>query len=172
MSVRELPQIEVVISTTTGTAHEAALRAYPGKLVFFYPLDFSFATHRVLRRVRPTLVLLMELELWPNFLLTTSINSVPVLLANGRMSPKSERDYVVQTDPDTFLLPEGGDLRFHWVVARTDRLVECERACIRALSLTDDPEVETLLARTRAAGPRELNGGRPARGVLAEQTAA
>src|SRR5437588_774184 len=56
--------------------------------------------------------------------------------------------------------------------ARTDRLGECERACIRALSLTDDPEVEELLARTRAATPRELNGGRPARSVLAGQTAA
>jgi len=62
--------------------------------------------------------------------------------------------------------------RYAHALARTDRLVECERACIRALSLTDDPEVATLLARTRAAGPRELNGGRPARGVLAEQTAA
>jgi hypothetical protein len=42
--------------------------------------------------------------------------------------PKSERDYLVQTDPDTFLLPEGGDLRFHWVVARTDRLDRDEMA--------------------------------------------
>src|SRR5437764_823765 len=62
--------------------------------------------------------------------------------------------------------------RYAHALARTDHLAECERACIRALSLTDDPEVATLLARPRAAGPRELNGGRPARGVLAEQTAA
>src|SRR5689334_10009162 len=36
--------------------------------------------------------------------------------------PKSERDYLVQTDPETFMLPEGGDMRFNWVVARMDRL--------------------------------------------------
>ena len=36
--------------------------------------------------------------------------------------PKSEREYLVQTHPETFMLPEGGDMRFHWVVARMDRL--------------------------------------------------
>lgn len=91
---REMPGIEVVLSTTTGSAQEAALRAYPGKLVFYYPLDFSFATRRVVDRIRPSLVLLMELELWPNFLLTASLRGMPVLLANGRMSAKSERDYL------------------------------------------------------------------------------
>src|SRR5437764_1691195 len=62
--------------------------------------------------------------------------------------------------------------RYAHALARTDRLVECERACIRALSLAKDVEVEELLARTRAAGPRELNGGRPAQGVLAGRPAA
>jgi tetratricopeptide (TPR) repeat protein len=62
--------------------------------------------------------------------------------------------------------------RYAHALARTDRLGECERACIRALSLTDDPEVEELLARARAATPRELDGGHAARPVLAEQTAA
>jgi hypothetical protein len=36
--------------------------------------------------------------------------------------PKSEREYLVQNDPETFMMPEGADLRFHWVVARMDRL--------------------------------------------------
>ncbi len=91
---REMPEIEVVLSTTTGSAQEAARRAYPGHLVFYYPLDFSFATGRVVRRIRPDLVLLMELELWPNLLITASLCGVPVLLANGRMSMKSARDYL------------------------------------------------------------------------------
>ncbi len=90
----EMPWVDVVISTTTRTGHEAALRTYRDKLVFFYPLDLSFATRMVMDRIRPDLVLLMELELWPNFLLTTSLRGVPVLLANGRMSEKSARDYL------------------------------------------------------------------------------
>jgi Flp pilus assembly protein TadD len=61
--------------------------------------------------------------------------------------------------------------RYAHALARTDRLGECERACGRALALTDDPEVEELLARVRAAAPRELNGGRPAQSVLVEPTA-
>jgi len=90
----EMPWVDVVVSTTTRTGHEAALRTYTDKLVFFYPLDLSFATRMVMDRIRPDLVLLMELELWPNFLLTTSLRGVPVLLANGRMSEKSARDYL------------------------------------------------------------------------------
>lgn len=90
---REVPDLEIVLSTTTRTGHEAALRTYPGKLVFYFPLDFSFATRRVLSRIRPAMVLLMELELWPNFLLTTTLRDLPVMLANGRMSAKSARDY-------------------------------------------------------------------------------
>jgi len=88
------PDLDVVLSTTTRSAQEAAQRAYAGHLVFYYPLDFSFATHRAVSRIKPSLVLLMELEIWPNFLLTTSLRGVPVLLANGRMSAKSERDYL------------------------------------------------------------------------------
>lgn len=109
---RELPGIDVVISTTTGSAQEAAKRAYPGCLVFYYPLDFSFVTHRVVDRIRPSLVLLMELELWPNFLLTTSLRGVPVLLANGRMSQKSQRDYLLLQR----LIPEPMDRVAHYCV--------------------------------------------------------
>jgi hypothetical protein len=61
--------------------------------------------------------------------------------------------------------------RYAHALARTDRLGECEQACIRALSLSDDPEVEQLLARVRDISPRELNG-RATRQVLAQQTAA
>ena len=110
--VREMPGTEVVISTTTGSAQVAAQRAYVGHLVFFYPLDFSFATHRVLRRIRPSAVLLMELELWPNFLITSSLLGVPVLLANGRMSAKSERDYLLLQR----LIPEPMDRVAHYAV--------------------------------------------------------
>jgi 3-deoxy-D-manno-octulosonic-acid transferase len=89
----EMPWADVVVSTTTRTGQEAAIRTYTDKQVFYYPLDLSFATRRVMNRMRPDLVLLMELELWPNFLLTTSLRRIPVLLANGRISEKSRREY-------------------------------------------------------------------------------
>jgi len=90
---RELPDHEIVISTTTKTGQEVARQHYEGKRVFYYPLDFSFSTRRVLESVKPRAVILMELEIWPNFLLSTSITEVPVLLVNGRISEKSFRRY-------------------------------------------------------------------------------
>ncbi len=92
---RELPDHEIVISTTTKTGQEVARRHYAGKHVFYYPLDFSFSTKRVLRRVSPEAVLLMELEIWPNFLLSTWETEVPVLLVNGRISRHSYRQYQI-----------------------------------------------------------------------------
>jgi len=92
---RELPNHEIVISTTTKTGQEVARKHYPGKRVFYYPLDLSWATRKVLRRVNPQAVILLELEIWPNFLLATSVTEVPVLLVNGRISRKSFRRYGV-----------------------------------------------------------------------------
>ena len=86
---RELPAHEIVISTTTKTGQEVARQHYAGHRVFYYPLDFSWSTRRVLERVRPRAVILMELEIWPNFLLSTSATEVPVLLVNGRISEQS-----------------------------------------------------------------------------------
>jgi 3-deoxy-D-manno-octulosonic-acid transferase len=90
---RELPDHEIVFSTTTKTGQEAARKHYPGFRVFYYPLDLSFATRRVLKKVRPVAVILMELEIWPNFLLATSETEVPVLLVNGRISDHSFQRY-------------------------------------------------------------------------------
>ncbi|MHC4469914.1 MAG: 3-deoxy-D-manno-octulosonic acid transferase [Planctomycetota bacterium] len=91
---RELPDHDIVISTTTKTGQEVARKHYPGKQVFYYPLDFSWSTRRVLKTVRPQAVILMELEIWPNFLLSTWVTNVPVLLVNGRISHRSFRQYV------------------------------------------------------------------------------
>jgi tetratricopeptide (TPR) repeat protein len=80
---------------------------------------------------------------------------------------------VSASEAATRLDPESAEAwaRHAHALARTDRLSECEGACVRALSLADDPEVEQLLARVRGIGPRELDG-RPPPHVLAEQTAA
>ncbi len=80
---------------------------------------------------------------------------------------------VSASDAATRLDPESPAAwsRYAHALARTDRLAECEQACLRALALADDPEVEQLLARVRAASPRQLNGSDP-RVELAQQTAA
>ena len=89
----EMPEWEVVVSTTTRSGQEVARRTFPDLGVFYFPLDFSLSTDRVLDRVRPDAVLLLELEIWPNFLLSTSRRGIPVFLVNGRITERSVRGY-------------------------------------------------------------------------------
>jgi 3-deoxy-D-manno-octulosonic-acid transferase len=90
---QELPGYEIALSTTTGTGQEVARKSYPTKRVFFYPVDLSFAVQRVFDAIRPDLVLLVELEIWPNFLGEARRRKVPVALVNGRITERSYRGY-------------------------------------------------------------------------------
>jgi 3-deoxy-D-manno-octulosonic-acid transferase len=90
---RRYPDWRCVISTTTDTGFDEACKRFPDVSVFFWPLDFTWAVHRALRRVNPSLVVLAEGELWPNFLAAAHARGVPVAVVNGRMSPRSGRRY-------------------------------------------------------------------------------
>src|SRR5207302_9866502 len=85
---RRLPDCDVVVSTTTQTGYDAACREYGAKSigVFRYPLDFSFVVRRTLNRVRPDVIILMELEVWPNLLALSRRRGIPVCVANGRVT--------------------------------------------------------------------------------------
>lgn len=85
------PDWQCVISTTTDTGYEEACKRFPDLAVFYWPLDFSWAVCRALQGVRPRLIILAECELWPNFLEAAKEQGVPVLVVNGRMSPRSFR---------------------------------------------------------------------------------
>jgi len=82
----QLPDYRVVISSTTETGMAAAKRLFaPDHLTFRWPLDFSFAVRRALTRLRPDLVVLMEGEVWPNFLTACNEACIPVVIVNARM---------------------------------------------------------------------------------------
>ena len=87
------PELEIVISTTTVTGHEQACKQYPHCRVIYFPLDFSWAVHAALERIRPVMIGLVELELWPNFVRAASRRQIPLVLINGRMSERSFRGY-------------------------------------------------------------------------------
>lgn len=90
---REDPHLEIAISTTTTTGYEVAQQRFPGDLILFWPLDFSWAVSEALNRIRPDLVILVELELWPNFLRIAERRGIPVALINGRITERSFRGY-------------------------------------------------------------------------------
>jgi 3-deoxy-D-manno-octulosonic-acid transferase len=81
------PDVDVVVSSTTETGlAEAGKLGFP---VIAWPFDFSWAARSALRRVAPDLLVLTESELWPGLLLAAEHAGVPVVVVNGRMSPRS-----------------------------------------------------------------------------------
>ncbi len=87
------PDWQVVISSTTDTGLAEARKHFADLTVIAYPFDFSWAVRRTIRAVAPRLIVLAESELWPNFLRTANREQAPVVVVNGRMSPRSCRRY-------------------------------------------------------------------------------
>ncbi|QVL33364.1 3-deoxy-D-manno-octulosonic acid transferase [Telmatocola sphagniphila] len=85
------PQIPLIISSTTDTGLAEARKCFPDIPVLAWPFDFSWAVNRTLRSLTPQVVILAESELWPNFLHAANRMQIPVLVVNGRMSPRSTR---------------------------------------------------------------------------------
>ena len=85
---------EIVISATTNTGSLRARSLFGSRhRVVRYPLDFSFAVRRFLRSVRPDVVVLVELEVWPNFVRAAARQGCPVCIVNGRLTERSVRGY-------------------------------------------------------------------------------
>lgn len=87
------PQCDCVISTTTKTGYALAKKKYSPRVVFYCPLDFSWAVGRAMRRIRPDLLVLAELELWPNLIRTAQKHGAKVAVINGRLSDRSAKGY-------------------------------------------------------------------------------
>ncbi|MFG0292644.1 MAG: 3-deoxy-D-manno-octulosonic acid transferase [Phycisphaerales bacterium JB050] len=86
--------ITLSVGTDTGIARARSLfAAMEGVQIERYPLDASWAVRRFLDRVRPEAVVLVELELWPNFLDACRRRGIPVGVVNGRLSERSFRGY-------------------------------------------------------------------------------
>src|SRR2546425_2621217 len=84
------PESRLVVSTTTLTDQRLA-QPQPHLLdaVFYFPFDWKFAVRRAINWVRPSAVIILETELWPNFLRECRGRGVVTILANGRISRRS-----------------------------------------------------------------------------------
>ncbi len=90
----ERPGMPIVVSTVTATGQALARKELSGAAAHFYfPFDWRFCVRRFLARIDPCGVVLLETEMWPNFLEGCSRTGVPVVIANGRISDKSFRRY-------------------------------------------------------------------------------
>ncbi len=88
------PQHQFVISVTTLTGYALAReRLAPEDVLLYFPFEWWHVMRRAVHAVRPQLALIVETEIWPNFIYSLSRDRVPCLLVNGRISAKSFRRY-------------------------------------------------------------------------------
>ncbi len=85
-----VPNIKMVVSTTTTTGMGELRRRLPTHISkIYYPLDRRKFVNRALATINPKAVVLVEAEIWPNFLWRAHRLSIPVFLVNARLSERS-----------------------------------------------------------------------------------
>jgi 3-deoxy-D-manno-octulosonic-acid transferase len=86
----QFPGRAILVSTTTETGQRLAReRLQSADGIFYFPLDWVVPVRKALRTIRPALVIVMETEIWPNFLREARRFRIPVVFANARISEKS-----------------------------------------------------------------------------------
>ncbi len=83
------PEWDLVFSATSQAGLALVRRTFSHNPTFEYPFDFSWAVRRAMQRVRPDLILIIEHELWPNFLHQARLDEVPVVVVNAQVSDRS-----------------------------------------------------------------------------------
>ena len=88
------PERPLIVSTTTMTGQALARERMPfADAIIYFPLDWAFCVRRALTAVRPSLVLVLETEIWPNFLREAGRRKIPVVFVSGRISDRSFARY-------------------------------------------------------------------------------
>jgi len=89
------PNATIIVSTGTPTGRAAAQQRLTGvDRVVYFPFDFCWTARRAIRRLAPSVLILLETELWPNVLRILGEMGTPVLLINGRISERSLPRYL------------------------------------------------------------------------------
>lgn len=110
------PQVPILVTGMTATGAERVTTLLGDKVVHsFAPYDTPDIVSRFLMRVKPRALLIMETELWPNWVAGCRRRDIPVLLLNGRMSEKSAKGYARVRALSRPLFSS-----LSWVAAQTD----------------------------------------------------
>ncbi len=92
---QQFPAYEIILSSTTDTGYARACALYEKQYtVFYFPFDLSWVMRRAISNLKPNLILLMELEVWPNLTAIAHSQNIPVAVINGRLSNKSFPKYL------------------------------------------------------------------------------
>lgn len=86
--------VNFVLSVTTTTGHAMARKKLlPQTVLIYSPLDFLWSVQSTLKRARPTMLVIFEVEIWPNLIRQTKKRGAVLALVNCRMSDSSSRGY-------------------------------------------------------------------------------
>jgi 3-deoxy-D-manno-octulosonic-acid transferase len=93
---KTFPGHKLVISTVTNTGQQVAQDVFGDKatLIFYFPFDWKFTVRRALKAIDPQLILIVETELWFNFLREAHARGAKVAIVNGRLSERSANRYM------------------------------------------------------------------------------
>jgi 3-deoxy-D-manno-octulosonic-acid transferase len=168
------PDLPLLVSTVTDTGRGVAEQRLSAARFVFFPLDFGWAVERAVDRLRPRLVLLTETELWPNFLAACAARGIPVVLINGRISPRSFPRYRlvrrwfgrVLSDIRLFCMQTAQDAeRIRLLGAPADRVQVVGNLKYDLPTLGEAPDVAAVRARLALPpGRRLIVGGSTHRG--------
>src|SRR5262247_1463988 len=89
-----VPELPIVLSVFTPAGKHIAQRIIPEAVgIFVLPLDLPWVMQHMMRRLRPCALIVQETELWPNLFHAAARQHIPVILVNGRLSPRAFRRY-------------------------------------------------------------------------------
>ena len=90
------PEVQIIFSTSTETGQEMARKFIKGADAFIYfPLDIPYIVRKMIKLAKPDVFVLVETELWPNFLQVCKMRHLKTLMVNGRISPRSYSKYLL-----------------------------------------------------------------------------
>lgn len=93
------PNLTITITTTTPTGSDQVKRLYAEDLAegdifhVYLPYDLPWLMSRFIKKIQPSICLIMETELWPNIIRSCNKQRIPVILANARLSERSAKGY-------------------------------------------------------------------------------
>ena len=88
------PHLRILITTMTPTGAQRVTTAFGNAVGHSYaPYDYPYAVKKFLDRVKPSVLILMETEIWPNTIHLCALRNIPVVMLNVRISEKSCRNY-------------------------------------------------------------------------------
>ena len=163
------PSVRFVLTCNTSTGHALALkRLAPPDVTLYFPMDTPGVMRRALRRIRPSAIVLVENEIWPNWIRSAAKMGIPAVMVNGRISAHSHKGYRKLRPFTRDLLP-----RIRWFCMQTegdrDRLLDLGAPADR-MEITGSAKYDISPtppeARDRARAVLDRAGIAPSRRIL------